>query len=63
MNILTSVQSGEADLLMRRHGKWNTDIPYWVKSGLPLGYQNMTTAWVLGGDNIEYANDHIEEFI
>ncbi|CAG9938770.1 unnamed protein product [Clonostachys rosea f. rosea IK726] len=31
---------------------WGTDIDYWLNNSLPVGYQNQSTAWVLGGDNI-----------
>jgi polygalacturonase len=33
---------------------WGTNISYWRNNSLPLGYQNQTTAWVIGGSNIKW---------
>ncbi|KAF9459794.1 polygalacturonase [Collybia nuda] len=33
---------------------WGTNITYWCNASLPLGYQNQSTAWVFGGDNITF---------
>ncbi|CAG8022233.1 unnamed protein product [Penicillium salamii] len=36
------------------HGKllWSTDIPYWLNNSLDVGYQNQSTALILGGNNV-----------
>ncbi|CAG8936464.1 unnamed protein product [Penicillium salamii] len=36
------------------HGKllWSTDIPYWLNNSMDVGYQNQSTALVLGGNNV-----------
>ncbi|CAE6456082.1 unnamed protein product [Rhizoctonia solani] len=31
---------------------WGTDIQYWLSNSLPLGYQNQSSAWFLGGTNL-----------
>ncbi|CAE6472427.1 unnamed protein product [Rhizoctonia solani] len=31
---------------------WGTDIQYWLKNSLPLGYQNQSSAWFLGGTGL-----------
>ncbi|KAL4807731.1 pectin lyase fold/virulence factor [Aspergillus unguis] len=31
---------------------WSTDIQYWLNNSLPVGYQNQSTAWILGGDGV-----------
>lgn len=31
---------------------WSTDIDYWLANSLPMGYQNHSTAFILGGDRI-----------
>ncbi|KAK4505416.1 hypothetical protein PRZ48_003379 [Zasmidium cellare] len=31
---------------------WSTNIDYWVKNSLPVGYLNQSTAWIFGGDNV-----------
>ncbi|KAG4033191.1 hypothetical protein MFRU_005g02040 [Monilinia fructicola] len=32
---------------------WSTNITYWLKHSMAFGYQNQTSAWWLGGDNIK----------
>ena len=34
---------------------WSTDIDYWLKHSLPVGYQNQSVAWYLGGSNITFS--------
>lgn len=36
---------------------WDTNIPYWLNHSLPVGYQNQTSAWLFGGDNVSW-NGH-----
>ncbi|KAL2854591.1 pectin lyase fold/virulence factor [Aspergillus pseudodeflectus] len=36
---------------------WSTDIPYWLNNSLEVGYQNQSTAWILGGNNVRF-NGH-----
>jgi galacturan 1,4-alpha-galacturonidase len=31
---------------------WSTDIDYWLGHSMPIGYQNQTSAWHLGGNGI-----------
>ncbi|PSN64886.1 extracellular exo-polygalacturonase-like protein [Corynespora cassiicola Philippines] len=31
---------------------WSTDIPFWLNTSLPVGYQNQSTAFILGGNNV-----------
>ena len=37
--------------------QWGTDIKYWLANSLPMGYQNQSTAWLLGGDNITFTGN------
>lgn len=32
--------------------QWSTDIQYWLNNSLPVGYQNQSTAFIVGGDNV-----------
>ncbi|KIK64270.1 glycoside hydrolase family 28 protein [Collybiopsis luxurians FD-317 M1] len=41
---------------------WGTNLTYWRASGLPLGYDNFTTAWVLGGDQIVFDGHGVGTF-
>ncbi|PYH93851.1 galacturan 1,4-alpha-galacturonidase B [Aspergillus ellipticus CBS 707.79] len=33
---------------------WSTNITYWLNNSLPVGYQNQSTAWILGGNDIVF---------
>lgn len=33
---------------------WDTNIDYWLNNSLPVGYQNQSSAWLFGGDNISW---------
>ncbi|KUJ21632.1 glycoside hydrolase family 28 protein [Mollisia scopiformis] len=33
---------------------WGTNITYWLANSLPLGYQNQSSAWFLGGTNLTF---------
>ena len=48
-----------SDVQIDIHGKllWSTDLDYWLKSSLFVGYQNQSSAWFLGGNNI-HVNGH-----
>ncbi|KAL3290716.1 glycoside hydrolase family 28 protein [Colletotrichum asianum] len=32
---------------------WSKNTTYWLENSLPVGYQNQTTAWVLGGKHLD----------
>jgi hypothetical protein len=32
--------------------QWGTNISYWLNNSMPVGYQNQSTAFILGGDGI-----------
>lgn len=43
--------------LLRNHkclisSQWGTNIQYWLNTSLPVGYQNQSTAFVIGGNNV-----------
>ncbi|KAJ5698026.1 hypothetical protein N7462_000031 [Penicillium macrosclerotiorum] len=48
----TGLQDCEVDL----YGTllWSTNISYWLNHSLPVGYQNQSTAWLLGGRNVRF---------
>ncbi|KAF5378174.1 hypothetical protein D9615_007589 [Tricholomella constricta] len=41
---------------------WGTNLTYWRANGLPLGYINMTTAWMFGGDNVTFQGHGVGTF-
>ncbi|KAK7046551.1 galacturan 1,4-alpha-galacturonidase B [Favolaschia claudopus] len=45
---------GLEDVDIDIYGKllWSTDIQYWLNNSLPVGYQNQSTAFILGGNNL-----------
>ncbi|KAI5248773.1 pectin lyase-like protein [Aureobasidium subglaciale] len=49
--------TGLKDVDIELHGtlSWdNSNISYWLENSLPMGYQNQSTAWRLGGDGITF---------
>ncbi len=42
--------------------QWGTNLTYWRSNGLPLGYQNMTTAWMFGGDRVVFQGHGVGTF-
>ncbi|KEP45097.1 polygalacturonase/glycoside hydrolase family protein [Rhizoctonia solani 123E] len=41
---------------------WGTDIKYWLNNSLPLGYQNQSSAWFLGGTNLNVRGSGLGTF-
>lgn len=33
---------------------WDQNIPYWLNHSLPVGYQNQSSAWLFGGENVHW---------
>ncbi|GIZ41997.1 hypothetical protein CKM354_000527800 [Cercospora kikuchii] len=33
---------------------WDQNIPYWLNNSLPVGYQNQSSAWSFGGENVNW---------
>ncbi|KAK4631571.1 Alpha-L-rhamnosidase rgxB [Fulvia fulva] len=48
----TGLSNVDVDL----HGTllWDKNIPYWLNHSLPVGYQNQSSAWLFGGENIRW---------
>ncbi|KAI7003509.1 hypothetical protein KC355_g9171, partial [Hortaea werneckii] len=42
------------DIELRGTMLWSTDIEYWLQASLPVGFQNQTSAWHLGGEGIHF---------
>ncbi|OQE90328.1 hypothetical protein PENNAL_c0012G08201 [Penicillium nalgiovense] len=40
------------DINIRGTLLWSTDIPYWLKNSMNVGYQNQPTALIIGGNNV-----------
>jgi galacturan 1,4-alpha-galacturonidase len=38
---------------------WDTNIPYWLNNSLPIGFQNQSTAWIFGGENVHWSGHDI----
>ena len=39
-------------LVVNSKGQWSTDIYYWLNNSLDVGYQNQSTAFILGGNHV-----------
>ncbi|GAB0134682.1 hypothetical protein EsDP_00003043 [Epichloe bromicola] len=33
---------------------WSTDIDYWLSVSMPIGFQNQSTVWYFGGENVTW---------
>jgi galacturan 1,4-alpha-galacturonidase len=48
--------TGLAHLDIDLHGtlEWDTNLSYWLNHSLPVGYQNQSSAWLFGGEDIRW---------
>lgn len=48
--------TGLSNVDVELHGTllWDTNIQYWLNHSLPVGYQNQTSAWLFGGENVTW---------
>ncbi|TEY51858.1 hypothetical protein BOTCAL_0264g00140 [Botryotinia calthae] len=48
--------TGLSNVKVDLHGTllWDTNIPYWLNNSLPVGYQNQSSAWLFGGENVHW---------
>ncbi|KAL1612969.1 hypothetical protein SLS60_001200 [Paraconiothyrium brasiliense] len=49
---MTTTGLKNVDIELQGTMEWSKDIGYWLNNSLPIGFQNQSTAWLLGGDNI-----------
>lgn len=33
---------------------WSDDVQYWLQNSLPVGFQNQSSAWIFGGDDVHF---------
>lgn len=41
---------------------WSDDISYWLENSMPMGYQNQSTAFIFGGDQIHIHGSGVGTF-
>ncbi|KAI9702683.1 MAG: hypothetical protein M1820_006067 [Bogoriella megaspora] len=48
--------TGLQDVVVQLQGTllWSDDIDYWLDNSMPIGYQNQSTVWFFGGDNVTF---------
>ncbi|OAG06774.1 exo-polygalacturonase [Paraphaeosphaeria sporulosa] len=44
----------DVDIELQGTMEWSKDIDYWLNNSIPIGFQNQSAAWLLGGDNIRF---------
>jgi galacturan 1,4-alpha-galacturonidase len=53
--VLDTTNLNNVDIELRGTLSWNnSNINYWLENSLPMGYQNQSTAWRLGGHGISF---------
>lgn len=50
--LLASYIFGPWRLTKHTYWQWSTDIMYWLNNSMEVGYQNQSTAFIIGGDNV-----------
>ncbi|KAF9063694.1 pectin lyase fold/virulence factor [Rhodocollybia butyracea] len=55
--VMNTTGLSNVDIDFRGTLLWDTNIKYWLNHSLPVGYQNQSTAWLFGGDNVRW-NGH-----
>ncbi|EME42600.1 glycoside hydrolase family 28 protein [Dothistroma septosporum NZE10] len=51
---MNTTELRDVDIELRGTLLWDTNIPYWLAYSLPIGFQNQTSAWHLGGERIHF---------
>ncbi|KAF2720934.1 glycoside hydrolase family 28 protein [Polychaeton citri CBS 116435] len=51
-SVMNTTGLQDVDVEIRGTLLWSTDIEYWLANSLPVGFQNQTSAWHFGGENI-----------
>ncbi|CAN8098540.1 unnamed protein product [Discula destructiva] len=52
VNSVMNVTAKDAVIDIKGTLLWSTDVQYWLNHSLDVGYQNQSTAFVVGGDNV-----------
>ncbi|KAL7783257.1 family 28 glycoside hydrolase [Trichoderma ceciliae] len=49
------------DVVIYQFGQmlWSADIDYWLSVSMPVGFQNQSTVWYFGGDNVIWDGWHV----
>ncbi|KAI1076246.1 glycoside hydrolase family 28 protein [Whalleya microplaca] len=53
-SVLNTTGLSNVDIDLQGTLLWDTNIDYWLNHSLPVGYQNQTSAWLFGGDNLSW---------
>jgi polygalacturonase len=53
-SIMNTTGLRDVDIEVRGRLIWSTDIDYWLAHSMPIGFQNQTAAWHLGGENLHF---------
>lgn len=50
--LVSLIERADAGDVADSKSQWSTNIQYWLNASLPVGYQNQSTAFILGGNNV-----------
>jgi galacturan 1,4-alpha-galacturonidase len=51
-SIMNTTNLRNCDIDIHGYMLWSTNVTYWLANSMLFGYQNQSSAWWLGGDNI-----------
>ncbi|KAJ3734483.1 pectin lyase fold/virulence factor [Lentinula guzmanii] len=54
-SVMNTTNLSNVDIDLQGTLSWNnSDLSYWLSNSLPVGYQNMSSAWLFGGKDIRW---------
>ncbi|KAH8663487.1 putative exo-polygalacturonase [Tricladium varicosporioides] len=61
-SVMNTTGLRNVDIDLRGTLVWSTNTSYWLSNSLPVGYQNQSSAWIFGGDNINFQGNGYGRF-
>ncbi|QPG94135.1 hypothetical protein C2857_004928 [Epichloe festucae Fl1] len=51
---MTTLHMDNVRIVLYGRMLWSTDIDYWLSVSMPIGFQNQSTVWYFGGENVTW---------
>ncbi|KAJ5191350.1 uncharacterized protein N7498_010335 [Penicillium cinerascens] len=56
-SVMNTTNLVNCDVTLRGELRWSTDIPYWLSHSYSVVFQNQSTAWLFGGENVTFRSE------
>jgi galacturan 1,4-alpha-galacturonidase len=53
-SVMNTTGLSNVDIDLKGTLLWDTNIDYWLNNSLAVGYQNQSSAWLFGGDSVNW---------